>query len=326
MKHACVTRLLTAATLAVTLALPAGAHADVATETPLPSLALPGAGDPSPVDTPAQATPAPVIVVTSYTTSLDRITPGTPFDLTLTVFNATSRRADNVVVVLGATGGTGADAAAGAGLTGGLTVLETGNAKYLGSMKGQREESVAFRVITGPGTTPGTITVPVTVSFEHAGVRQEVTYTVGLLVERSAAITLVSAEVPETAIVGEPLAVSFEVANASAFALSGVSLSVEASGAVVTEGSLFLGSIDAATTEIIDATVTPQKPGALEVAVVLTYRDDFGREQSFREARTITVEDMPEAGPDDVPADEGADDEDSNWFVRFFKALFGLGE
>lgn len=325
MKHVRITRLVTTAALAAALVVPSGAFADVATETPLADLALPTAGSPLPVDPIAPATPAPVIVVTSYTTSSDRITPGSAFDLTLTVYNATARRADNVVVVLGATGG-GGDAAAAAGLSGGLTVLETGNAKYIGSLKGQREDTVTFRVIAGPGTTPGTVNVPVTVSFEHAGARQEVAYTIGLLIEREAAISLVSAEVPETAIVGEPLAVSFEVANASAFALSGVSLSVEASGAVITEGSLFLGSIDAATTEIIDATVTPESPGTLEIAVVLTYRDDFGREQSFREARTITVEDMPEAGPDDVPADEGADDEDSNWFVRFFKALFGLGE
>jgi len=324
-KHVRITRLLTTATLAVALAAPSGAFADVATETPLADLALPTAGSPLPVDPTVPATPAPVLVVTSYTTSADRITPGSAFDLTLTVYNATSRRADNVVVVLGATGA-GGDTAAAAGLSGGLTVLETGNAKYIGSLKGQREDTVAFRVIAGPGTPPGTVNVPVTVSFEHAGARQEVAYTIGLLIEREAAISLVSAEVPESAIVGEPLEVSFEVANAGAFALSGASLSVEASGAVVTEGSIFLGSIDAATTEIIDATVTPESPGALEIAVILTYRDDFGREQTFRATRTVTVEDQPEIGPDEAPEEDGADDEEGNWFVRFFKALFGLGE
>ncbi len=133
MKHVRITRLVTTAALAAALVVPSGAFADVATETPLADLALPTAGSPLPVDPIAPATPAPVIVVTSYTTSSDRIIPGSAFDLTLIVYNATARRADNVVVVLGATGG-GGDAAAAAGLSGGLTVLETGNAKYIGSL------------------------------------------------------------------------------------------------------------------------------------------------------------------------------------------------
>lgn len=322
MKHARLVRLLTAVMVTAALAAPAGAHADVATETLLPVSQTPAVGTPLPIDTPVAATPAPVLVVTSYSTSVDRITPGTSFDLELTVNNATSRRADNVVVVLGAAGGA---EAAGAAVAGGLTVLETGNAKYIGSLKGQREVSVSFRVIVSPGTTPGALNVPVTLSFEHGGARQDVGYTVGLLVEREPVLSLVTAEVPETVMVGESFDTSFEVANASGFALSGVTLSVEASGGVVTDGTVFLGSMDAATTEIIDASVTAGKAGPMEVAVVLSYRDDFGRLQTFRESRTITVTEQPEV-TEEVPGEAVDDGEEGNWFTRFFKALFGLGD
>lgn len=322
MKHERLVRLLMVAALTASFVAPAGAYADVPAEVPLPSDMLPTADTPLPVDTPIASTPAPVIMVTSYSTSVDRITPGTIFDLALTLHNATYRRADNVVVVLGSTGGT-ADAAS-AGGAGGLTVLETGNAKYVGALRGEREVSVSFRVIASPGTPPGALNIPITASFEHGGTRQEVSYTVGLLIEREPALSLVTAELPESVVAGEPFMASFELANASGFALSGVALSVESTAAAVSDGTIFLGSMETATTEIIDATITAEQTGDLEVAVILTYRDDFGKQQEFRETRTVTVTAQPET-TEELPGEMDDETDDGSWLTRFFKALFGLG-
>jgi len=312
-RHARVARVV-ALSMAVALVLgPAAAYADnesdVASETAAVPVATPG--------TITALTPAPVIVVRSYTTSPSRITAGVPFDLTITVYNATGRRADNVVVSLGQ------PAAAAAATPGGLTVLGTGNAKYLGALRGQREGTVTFTVIASPGTTPGALTVPVTVSFEHQDARQEVAYTIGALVERDALLSLVTAELPDSVVEGETFEASFEVANASAFALAGVTLSVEATGAAITDGSIFLGTMDAATTETLDVTITAEKAGPLEVTVVLAYRDDFGRAQAFRETRTVQVEavDEPTDPGEEAPAPEDGD----NWFIKFIKSLFGIG-
>lgn len=265
----------------------------------------------------AALTPAPVLVIRSYATSPARAVVGTPFDLTIAVHNATGRRADNVVVSLGQSAAT-ASASPSA-----LTVLGTGNAKFLGTLKGQRESTVTFQVIAPPGTSPGAITVPVTVSFEHQDARQEVAYTIGILVERNASLSLVMAEAPTTAVVGEPFPVSFEIANAGSFALSGVTLSVETSEAVVTDGTVFIGTMDAAATEGIDATVLPEREGSLDVSVVLSYTDEFGRPQSYRQTKTVTVEAPAETGTEEDT--EGADEGGDNWFIAFIKALFGLG-
>jgi hypothetical protein len=319
-----VTRIVALA-LAFALLAPAGAFADNedGTQVPVDATAVPTVPVVDQVPVAVTPKPAPVIVVRSYSASSERLLVGTAFDLTLTVYNATARRAENVVVSLGQSSGTGASAAATAG---GLTVLGTGNAKYLGTLKGQREDAMTFQVMAGPGTTPGALTVPVTVSFEYEGVRQEVAYTIGLLIERNATLSLVTAELPGSVMQGETFDASFEIGNASGFALSGVVLSIEASGAVVTDGSLFLGTMDAAATEAIDVSITPGSAGLLEVVVVVAYRDDFGRPQTFRETRTVTVEAVPESGevgPDaEVPSEDEGDD---NWFVSFIKALFGLG-
>lgn len=264
--------------------------------------------------------PAPVVVVRSYATSPARVLVGAEFDLTLTIYNATARRADNVVVSLGQAVGSSAAAAGG-----GLTVLGTGNAKYFGTLRGEREGSVSFDVMVSPGTAPGAYTVPVTVSFEFEGIRQELAYTIGVIVERDATLSVVTAELPQTVIQGETFDASFEVANTSGFALSGVTLSVEASGAAVMDGSYFVGTMAADATEGLDVTITPETTGTLDVVIQVTYRDDFGVEQTFSETREVTVEAMP---AEEVPVDGETPDGETaseNWFVAFIKALFGLG-
>ncbi len=273
--------------------------------------------------TPPVVRPAPVLVVSSYETSAKRLLVGSPFVLTLDIRNETPRRAENVVVSLAGASGAPPE---GGGPGGGLTVLGTGNAKFLGPLRGRSEQAVTFKVVAGPGTTPGATTIPVTISFEYDGERHDLTYTIGLVLERDAVLAIAAAEIPATARVGQPFEASFELANSGGFTLTGFSLSVEATGATVTDGNMYVGAFEAASAETIDVSITPEKAGPLEVTVVAKYRDDFGREKTFRSVHTVKVEGEPK--PVDGTTDGGPDAEDKetgNWLVRFIKALFGLG-
>lgn len=278
------------------------------------------------VPTVAAGKPAPVLVIASYKTSTKRVLIGSRFKLTLEIDNATARKADNVVVSLqsGTSPASVAEAAAGGGSGGGITVVGSGNAKFLGTIKGSASDSVTFDVMVSPGTAAGTYTVPVIMAFEHNGERQEITQTIGIVVERDARFSMVLAELPDEVMAGETFDASFEVANTSGFALAAVSLSVEATDAVVADSNIFLGSFDAASSEAIDVQITAEKPGTLEVVLVVTYRDDFGKEKSFRSPYEVKVTDAPEepAGEAEAPAEE---DDGGNWFTDFLKALFGFG-
>lgn len=266
--------------------------------------------------------PAPVLVISSYKTSAKRLLAGTEFDLTLDIKNETGRLAENVVVSLSPAAGGGPEAAAPGG-SAGLTILGTGNAKYIGTVRGRTANSVSFKVVAGPSTPPGAMTVPVTITFEHAGERHELAYTIGLVFERDAKIDVTVAEYPKKAMVGEPFDASFEVANTSGFPLSGMSLSVECSSAVVTDGLLFVGAFDPAGTEGIDVTVVCEEPGMHELTLVAAYRDDFGKTKSFKTTYVVEVEGEPEPGDgsDGTDIDEGPQ---GSWIVRFFRAIFGL--
>lgn len=290
-------------------------HANPAAEPQDPAPASPIPAEPIA----APATPAPLLVVRSFSTTPERILAGDPFALRLSILNTTARRAENVLVSIAGPG------AAAEGGGGGLAVLGTGNAKHIGALRGQRQADVTFDVITTPGVSAGALNVPVNISFEYDGARHEVAYTIGLMVERVPVLSLVTAEVPSKVVAGEDFTTNFELANASAFELKAAKLSVEASGATITDGSWFIGNFGPATTELIESIIRAEEPGELEVVLVLEYRDDFGQLQSHRETRTVTVE--KPAAPEEVngEAEDPAAAQEENWFIAFIRALFGLG-
>jgi len=268
----------------------------------------------------ASPTPIPLLIIRSFSTTPERILAGDPFALRLSILNTTARRAENVLVSVA--GAETPPAAAGAG---GLAVLGTGNAKHIGALRGQRQADVTFDVVTTPGVSAGALNVPVNISFEYEGVRHEVVYTIGLIVERVPVLSLVTAEVPSKVVAGEDFTTSFELANASAFELKAAKLSVEASGASVTDGSWFIGNFAPATIESIESVVRAEEPGELEVVLVLEYRDDFGQAQSHRETRTVAVEEPVAAEEANGEGEEPGDAREENWFIAFVRAFFGLG-
>ncbi|MDP3629885.1 MAG: hypothetical protein Q8S43_02875 [Actinomycetota bacterium] len=275
---------------------------------------------------PTMPKPAPVLVVRAYKTSMSRVLVGMRFNLTLDIQNATARRADNVVISLqsGTSAASAAEAAVSTG--GGLSVMGSGNAKFVGTIKGSKSQSVTFDVMAGPGTAAGTYNVPVIIAFEYNGERQEITQTIGIVVERDATFSVVTAELPKDGVVGVPFDASFELANTGGFALSAVTLSVEATGATVTDGKAFLGTFEAAGSEAIDVQVTPEKAGTLDVVLVVSYRDDFGRTKTFSSPYKVTVTDQPKDTGESAPGTSGdKTKDDKNPFVAFIMALFGLG-
>lgn len=316
MKHNTIIRLVLLAALCLPVAQPAAAASS--------TRGLPDAGaDPVVTDPGAQTPrPAPVLVISSYETSRERLTVGKAFKLTLDISNKTARRARNVVVSLNGIGA-GGGAAAADGAVGGITVLGTGNAKFMGTLSGNKTEGVSFRVVAGPGTSAGALTIPVTISFEYGGERQESAYTIGLVFERDAVLSLATEEIPKTARVGEPIEASFELVNAGSFTLLGMALSIEATSAAIEDGALFVGSFEAGAAETIDVKITPEKAGPLEVSLVAKYRDDFGRERTFRSVHVVEVEGEPKPAPGENGVKEPA--AKGNLFTRFFRALFGLG-
>ncbi len=289
------------------------------------ALANPAAEQQQPAPTPVPAEPiaaaplpVPLLIVRSFESNPRTIVAGKPFKLTLDIHNATNRRADNVLVSLGPAEGVAPGAA-------GLAIMGTGNAKPLGDLRGNRQAEVTFDVTTLAGTPAGALSVPVRVSFEFEGQRHEVAYAIGVMIERTPILTMISAEVPDSVMVGESFPAMFELANASGFALNAAKISVEASGATVTDGSFFIGNFEDAITESIESMIIPEEPGTVDVVLVLEYRDQLGNLQSWRETRTVEVQESAEFEDGVDPAAGQEADAEEHWLMSFFKSIFGLG-
>ncbi len=313
-RYSLVTALLALALLAVpNLAAATGEETLLAQA----ATGLPPAGDTA---TPPVA-PDPVIIVERVATSPERVTVGSTFRLTLTLRNATSRVARNTYVALGQSSGT---TSAGS-TTPGMVVVGTGNVRFVGTLAANRETSVTFDVATDPSGGAGIYSIPVTVSYEFNNVRAEFAQTIGLVLNRDATFSVISAELPRSVMAGEPFDVAIEAANQSRFAVAGVAFSLEASGADVTDGTVQVGSIDAGTTEFIDAKVTAHSPGELEVTFIVRYRDDLDTPKEFRQTYTVIVEEMPDTGEPGGESPEGPEDVERGFLERLLLALFGLG-
>lgn len=269
-------------------------------------------------------TPDPVIVVRRYQTTPERLLVGDVFTLELELYNATTRTAKNTYVALGASAETPMEGAA-ATTGSGLVVIGTSNVRFLGTLPGKDSDTVTFKLLADPRGGPGVYSLPVTVSYEHNGVRANFSQTIGLVLNRDASFAVVSSQVPESGVVGEPFKVSIEAANQGLFAVGGVTLSLESTGATLADAFVQIGSMEAGASEFIDATVTPTGSGPIDLYFVVRYRDDLNQPKEFRTMYTVDVsaEPVPENG---LPADgDTTPREGPGGFLGLLLALLGLG-
>ena len=265
-------------------------------------------------------TPDPVIIIQQVATTPQNVTVGSTFTLTLSLKNATKRTAENVYVALGQATG----AASAAGGSSGLVVVGTGNVQFVGTLNSNATSKVTFQITADPSGAAGTYSIPVTVSYEYGGSRASLEQMIGLVLNRDATFSVVTAEVPEGAMIGEPFDVTIEAANQSRFTVGSVALSLEASGAEIVDDTVQVGSLEAGASDFLDATVTPRESGVLELVFVVSYRDDLDQPKEYRETFKVVVADLAEA-PEEPGEGAEEPEEERGFFERFFLSLLGLG-
>lgn len=274
-----------------------------------------------------------ILLLESYETEPKELTLGEEFELHLTLHNAGTKKADNLLVTLGpgSAGGSGVETAAagegGASAGGGLVVVGTGNTKHIGVLGGGRTEIVTFKMQSDPSGSPGLVSLPVALEYSTGG-RRALSQTVGLVLRRPTRLRVASLDAPSKATAGEEFDVTAEVTNAGDAKVGGVSVRLagdDKAAARVEGGETFLGNLEPGDGDVLEAKVTLPKAGAAELSLVVAYADEFGETRETTQTIKITV----------TPADEPASDEatetaESGGFLDaiagFFKALFGLGD
>jgi hypothetical protein len=105
---------------------------------------------------------------------------------------------------------------------------------------------------------------------------------------------------------------------------------VESSGGVVENGEGLVGSLDPGAYFTLDAVVTPNGPGPLDLNITIEYTDDFNQVRTITKTMTVDVNDMSMQPTPDMSMQGGGSSNstqpESFWqkVWRFILGLFGL--
>jgi len=294
----------------------------------------------------ATATPTGVrsgqLIIPSYGTSIDPLQPGSQFTLTMTVQNAGNDKAQRVTMIVGggSSGGSSGTPQPG-GVSGGsgeftnFAPVGTSNIQYLGDIASGGMMQISQELIVNVSTNPGAY--PMKITFSYLNSRGET-------VNDDQVITLLVYSLPNIEISfyrpldlffsGQPGALPIQAVNLGKRTAVLGNMTVTSENGMIENGTSLVGSVDAGGYYTMDALITPDIAGPVELNIVIEYTDDFNQERTIEKTLEINIEEeFIEMTPDPSMESGGggggdvtfASDESfmqKAW--RFILGLFGL--
>ncbi len=289
--------------------------------------------------------PRPQLVVTGYESNLDPLQPGLTFSLHLEIENLGSADARSVAMVVGGASDSGGDSVSGTPSPGGVggagsdlsnfAPLGSSNIVYLKDVHAGQKMETDLQLIVNVNTNPGAY--PLKISFVYDDVK-------GNRLIDDQVITLLVYSLPQVEVsfytsveglmVGQPGMLPLQVTNLGRKSAVLGTMRVSAKGAELTNNSTLVGVLDTGGYYTFDASIVPQKAGALPLQVSISYTDDFNQVRTITQELEVEVMDGPpvdlmgQVGPDGMPLPEMPMQEPETFWqklLRFVKGLIGLG-
>jgi len=289
-------------------------------------------------------TPNSQLVITSYEISVGQLQPGTTFQLDMTVQNQGESSADSVTMIIGG-GGSGStsldDTSTSGGVSGSAGTFDnfapigSSNVQRIGDLASGGRTIVSQQLVVNVSTQPGAYPLPVSFVYTNED-GESVTddQVITMLVYSSPQIEVNFYRPLDPLFVGQPGALPLQVVNLGRSSVTLGTMLITADNGTVENGETLIGSLDTGGFFTFDSTVSPDKPGQIQIDVVINYTDDFNEPQSI--IKTFNLEVMG-----DDPLFEGALDGQSGGFpleetgsrqpetfgqivFRFIRGLFGL--
>ncbi len=291
----------------------------------------------------------PQLIITSYETDVDKLTPGTQFRLTLVVENQGNANAERVTMIVGggtAGGGSiGGTPEAGGGLSGAggefskFAPVGSSNVQFVGDIPQAAESAVWQELIVNAATEAGAY--PIRISFVYndpSGVQMVDDQVVTLLVYRRPVVTLNFYIPPPPLMVGEMGMLPLQVVNGGKNSVLFGNFTATAVGATLLNNQIFVGNLEPNGFFPLDAQIIPDAAGSLDLLLTLDYTDDFGQAQTITQTLPLEVGEAfmpfpPDGGgegepfpPDyqngENPTEEPAGEE--SWGAWLWRALLGF--
>lgn len=272
----------------------------------------------------ATATPTPTgtpiaraqLVINSYNTDIEMLKPGTQFTLALQVYNSGTELARRVVMVAGGAdvtpgqpGDEGTPGAPGVSASGGdfanFSPLGVSNVQSLGDLPPGESLSAQQPLIVNVSTNPGAYSFKISFAYyDPQGNLQIDDQVITLLVHQPPIVDISFYRDPGPIFAGQPNVLPLQIVNLGRKSAVLGTFRVTAENAFVENGSVQVGALETGGYYPLDAMLTPNQPGPLELQVTVDYTDDFNQPQTITLAIPIEVLEMQIIDPGMEPGGE----------------------
>ncbi len=290
----------------------------------------------------ATATPTGIrsgqLIITSYTTTLDPLQPGSQFELVMTVQNLGNDKAQRVTMIVGGgSGSSGGSTPQPGGVSGGsgefsnFAPVGTSNIQSLGDLPAggmvQAKQELIVNVSTNPGAYPMKIT------FSYLNAKGEVVndeQVVTLLVFGLPNIDVSFYRPPDVFFSGQPGALPIQLVNLGRRTAVLGNITISSDTGIIENGTGLVGNLDAGGFFTLDATYFPEGAGPVTLNIHIDYTDDFNQPRMIEKELKIMVEEgFSEPTPDpNLPMDPSMVPATEETFLqklwRFLLGLLGL--
>lgn len=285
---------------------------------------------------------APIMLLDSYEIDKDPLAPGEEFTMSVILKNVGAVTAQGILVTFGtveSSTDSGDDDGDGGGSTTSTTPsatfapLGSGGTMFIGDVASTSETSFDQSFIVSGSATSGIYSLPITLRYQKpdgSTAQDNLRASVVVIAPPTIRIDLLN-PVPEQVNVGEPLVLSFELANTGTAKVSLTNTVSEAENGEVVEGAeIFLGDVAANDTAAYNAVVIPSEEGDVTVTVRFGYKDALNKDRQLVETYTALAVPPPppidEGPPIDIP-EQPIDEPEapSDVLGRLLLGLLGLG-
>jgi hypothetical protein len=252
----------------------------------------------------ATATPTgvhrPQLVVMSNQTDADPLQPGVQFTLSMSVQNVGTVSAKGVTMIIG--GGSASGSGSGtpqAGISGGsgeftnFAPVGSSNVQSLGDLQPGESLTASQKLVVNVSTNPGAYPMKVTFSYlDNLGNPVNDEQVITLLVYNLPILDVSFYQPVGTLMTGQSNLLPLQVVSLGKRTVVLGKMKVETSGGMVENGEGLVGSLDPGGYFTLDAMLTPNGPGPLDLTVTIEFTDDFNQARTVTQTLKLDVTDM----------------------------------
>jgi hypothetical protein len=240
----------------------------------------------------------PQIIIESYTTEPDFLSPGDTFTLTLSIANVGGGDAGRLTLALGGEEGTGLAP---------FIPLKSGNVLFVTELLKGDSVTLSRQLIVDGSAEARAYSLPIALAYDDPRAsRQEDVQRLSIIVRKRPEIQASFYRQPEMLMVGMPMPVALEVVNVGRSGINVAELSARAEGITVNaEGIPFIGPLDPGGSAPLDLLLIPEAVGPTDLVISIRYRDEFNQVQTITDTLTLDVMGEPEGWPEGPGGPDG---------------------